>query len=323
MTAWAALGIVSAFSALSGALGSQNGTARAEAAAGPDPSGSDEACAAGAPKLECEGKAACLQLRLQREAAHAEDLSAALDDLLEIDKLAEKKHKPIEGAEVGAKRRQSLEAELKQLEQRVHDHDVNGTVDTGAIIKHLKGDIRALAARQERALDKEVRKIGEAARSSARDLQAAVRHTARKARGLADKLQRAGHSRRHCSDAADTLSRRVEAAMDRVERKGEVLARRIDRSIQERERHEEADFGHEPLGNLRSSDPATKGAAATAAAAPRAFLERPSGQVAPLQGASFATMAICAGGGAAALAGLLATRVWRRAQVSTPEGALG
>jgi len=273
------------------------------------------ACLPSTETAECVGKAACFQLRLEAEALQLKDLSLALEDLLAIDRLARKSHG--NGTEEqDAERRAGLEAELKQLEQRVHDREVNSTVDTEAIISHLKSDIRALNAWEERTLYDEARKVGEAARRSARDLQAAVRHSARKARTLSDKMERAGHERRRCSDMADTLSRRVESATDHAERKGEVLARRIDDAVELHLRHAEAGLqgGGHPA--------ALKASAEHAGAAPtRLFLQRPEGLPVANGHALLAVALFCTCVSAAVI---VAKRRWPGADsVSPPDSLLG
>eukprot|EP00411_Alexandrium_monilatum_P028601 CAMPEP_0175387968 /NCGR_PEP_ID=MMETSP0095-20121207/30140_1 /TAXON_ID=311494 /ORGANISM="Alexandrium monilatum, Strain CCMP3105" /LENGTH=328 /DNA_ID=CAMNT_0016686451 /DNA_START=1 /DNA_END=987 /DNA_ORIENTATION=+ len=323
------LGIIAALGALAGAHGEPSGPygrQKAEPRGPAEPVTDDggiepkASCPANASTPECTGKAACLQLRLENAAHHVEELSAAVDDLLEIDRLAAKSSI---GTKAEDKRRRELEAKLHQLETRIHNREANSTVDTKAIIKHLGADIRALNAREEHLLYEETRHFGEAARRSARDFQVAVRHTARRARGLAHRMERAGHDRRRCADAADVLSRRVESAADHIERKGEVLARRIDKAVQKRLSEEEAGLRRDPQGRQRG---VARAANRTIANAPdaRAFLERPDAPPRARGGALLPAAAVCAVCAGMPLAVLLARKTWRRAgDVSPPDSSLG
>lgn len=315
------LGIISALCVVAGSLAEQGAVGQSSAGQPAADAVGEEltaACEPGAATRECVGKAACLQVRLESAALHMQDLSAALDDLLAIDRLAHKQSFSTTADD--EERRAGLEAELSKLEQRVHAREVNGTVDTEGIIKRLKHDIRALSAQEERALYQEARKVGEAARRSARDLQAAVRHSARKARSLSDKLSRVGHERRKCADIADILSRRVESAADHVERKGEVLARRIDKAVRSRLRHEEAELERRPRAEAQAASRLAN--ATDAQAAPtRLFLAHPRGPAWAPERALLLVAMVCAG---ASLATLAVKRTWHRATaVSPPESVLG
>lgn len=166
---------------------------------------------------ECRGKAACIQLKLEAAVRDTEAISNGLDHLRRIDAISQQPSS-----------RNALEAELEKLEQSTHAEEASINGDVNATIKRVKASIRAMNKEHEKALIHEARRIGEAARRTARDLQATARHAARQARTHADELARASHGLRSCEAVAERLARRAETAADDVERKGEALSRSAD-----------------------------------------------------------------------------------------------
>mmetsp|Transcript_8929 Transcript_8929/g.24754 ORF Transcript_8929/g.24754 Transcript_8929/m.24754 type:complete len:331 (-) Transcript_8929:37-1029(-) len=326
-----ALGIASFLHVVTGSLAQQHEVdiprvaqqRPAEAEALDKPASREDAaadCPSSAAIPECAEKATCLQVRLLDAVRHAEDLSAALDDLVEIDRLASRSDI---GAVPSEEHRKELEAELKELEQRVQNGEANSTLDTEAIIRQLKADIQALNVQEERTLRRETRRVGEAARTSARGLQEAARGEARTARALADRLGRVAHELRGCQGAVDSLVRRTEAATDRAERAGEVLSRRIDRVVRSRLESAEAQMRQKPAASLREASAAVGRSAGThegSAAAVRLFQAR-SGHFLSSEGGFL--MLVSASAGFLLVVLLVQRGSCRTHSVNAPKTALG